>query len=125
MERIHFKCFLLLIAATLSSCTVKRAEEEVIDVSKPQPAVLEDLAADIRVIPVREDTSFLLGNVMDLKSYGSFLFLHDDGSRKIYCMEEDGRSVYVLDALGRAENEYLTSGEKMKALFHDAWKTLH
>ena len=84
--------------------------EGVIDVSKPRGAVLEDLASDIRVIPVGEDTSFLLGNIMDLKSYGQFLFLHDDGSRKISCVQEDGRFLYALDALGRAEHEYLDIG---------------
>ena len=110
MECGIFKCFLLLAAAMLSSCGVKQTEEGMIDVSKPRGAVLEDLTSDIRVIPVREDSSFLLGNVMDLKSYGSFLFLHDDGSRKIYCMEDDGRFMYALDALGRAENEYLDIG---------------
>lgn len=98
---------LLLLVLIATSCTVKSTVEGTIDVSNPQPAVLEDLAVDIRVIPIREDSSFLLGNVRDLKSYDPVLFLHDDGHRQIHCINDDGCRMFTLDAIGRAEHEYL------------------
>lgn len=99
--------FLLLLALNVSSCALKQVEEGMIDVSKPRGAVLEDLASDIRVVPVREDSSFLLSNIRDLKSYDPVLFLHDDGHRQIHCINDDGYRMFTLDALGRAEHEYL------------------
>lgn len=85
-------------------------EQQLVDISNPRQASLEELGADIKVVPIKEDSSFILGNIFTAKSYGDMIFLFDDGHRVIHCLKDDGTHVCTLDAVGRSGNEYLDIG---------------
>lgn len=108
IRNIIFVIPLLLFAVACNKGD--NGEQQLVDISNPRQASLEELGADIKVVPIKEDSSFILGNIFTAKSYGDMIFLFDDGHRVIHCLKDDGTHVCTLDAVGRSGNEYLDIG---------------
>ena len=99
----------ILIAAAaalmmLASCGHEPSGARVIDVSAPSDAVLEDIASDIRIIPLDESAG-LIPEIYSAKLFGDRLLLHEYA--KSVTVFDGGKFVGKLDARGRSEQEYL------------------
>ena len=68
---------------------------------------MESIASDIKVIPLRDNSSdsvTLVGDIYSLKSYGKRVFLYDDRARKILYYD-DGIYAGQIDKVGRGPEE--------------------
>lgn len=108
--------------AIMSILTACRGSEEIsleVDVSCAEVCRLEDLAAEVKVIPLEiRDTTVKVGDIYSLKSYGDRIFLYDERFRKIQCFD-GGRYYGELDRVGRGPEEYIDIGAYTYDAFRD------
>jgi hypothetical protein len=67
-----------------------------------------DLFSEINIIPLKEDTNFLIGNAYKLIKCDSFFYVLDkDKTHSIYKYDHEGNPVKRFFNIGGSENEYI------------------
>lgn len=131
IELIMKRC--TIISVFILSCSCADNNISFIDITKAKTESLESIASDIKVIPLRDNSSdsvTLVGDIYSLKSYGKRVFLYDDRARKILYYD-DGIYAGQIDKVGRGPEEYIDIGtfaydakRDMVALFDRHKRTL-
>lgn len=109
----------IIISILVVACGHSHNCIEPIDVTDGKVQCLEDVASDIKIMPLRDrDSLNLIGDIYSLKSYGERIFLYDDRARKILYYD-DGIYGGQIDKVGRGPEEYVDIGTFAYDAEHD------
>jgi len=100
------KYFMVLVALLqLSSCQPKH-EQNRIDLSELTPTSVFDIFSDVNLVELETTPGSLIGNIAKVISHNGNFFVQDSQAKAILCLNEAGRFLFKITALGRGPGEY-------------------
>ena len=101
--------YLLIVVMFSFGCSENNTNQKgiiEIDKEKAKTYILDEIARDVKVLPLLSDT-LLMGNITNIKNYGEYIFIFDEGLQQIHAYTKEFDYISTLNKIGRGHGEYL------------------
>ena len=109
----YLRLFVCMTATILLFTECKKTQSfvnfvSITDCDKAQEVAFEDVATDVRIVPLISDEP--IGGCNKIKCYGSMVFVRADQDQSLFIFE-DGKQIAHLCKVGRGRGEYTRIGD--------------